>query len=58
MFLDGKGDRRAVFEAAAGMSGLDLFDTAGKPRARLLVGDTGPRLVFTDATGQEIRPLP
>jgi len=40
------------------MSGMDLFDTDGRPRARLLVGDKGPNLLFTDATGTPIRPMP
>jgi hypothetical protein len=56
--LDESGGQRVVLESTSAMSGLDIYDVNHKPRARVLVGDLGPRFVFTDASGAEVKPIP
>lgn len=53
MLVDGNGkDRASLVADGAGSVFLVLFDTNGKTRADLSVGNYGPSLTFYDPSGQ------
>jgi len=54
VLVDDKNKERAsLVSDAAGSVFLVMFDTTGKPRATLSVGNDGPSLVFYDRSGQQ-----
>jgi hypothetical protein len=45
-------DEAGRARAALGVGGLSVFDSAGKPRVGLFVGEEGPTLTLADASGK------